>query len=227
MISARFATACLYGQSVRHVIILFVAQPRLRHYVDGLQMCAECMSAWADISITRQMEIVGLDDAPMTILPSEMECRCPMCRTVTTAAPDRSRERSLRRQYPQAYRQRELDEQTGPDEDSIEAVETLTLYIGNTHHLVKPDSTAGAKNTHNWKFFVRPSRTDLIEEVQVFLVRELRGILLMSLTLVASDVPEPAGNTAIPSLRDSSSWLGHLLYLRQRHPQSRLSMDEC
>ena len=133
-------------------------------------MCAACMLMWADISIARQMQIVGLDDAPMTLLPSEMESRCPMCRTLTTASPDRAREAALRRRYAQPYRQREREERTVPNEDFTEAVETLTLYIGNTHHLIKPDS-AGSKNTHNWKFFVRPSRTDLIEEVQVFLVR--------------------------------------------------------
>ena len=93
-----------------------------------------------------------------------------MCRTLSTASADRSRERRLRRQYARLYKQREVDARTASDEDFVEAVETLTLYIGNSHQLIRPDS-AGSKNTHNWKFFVRPSRTDLIEEVQVFLVR--------------------------------------------------------
>lgn len=133
-------------------------------------LCAACMEMWADISITRQMQIVGLDDTPMAIFPSEMESRCPMCRQLSTASPDRERERDLRRRYPQAYRQREIEEQTASDDDFVEAVETLTLYIGNTHHQLRADAQE-SKNTHNWKFFVKPSRTDLIEEVQVFLVR--------------------------------------------------------
>lgn len=135
----------------------------------GHTMCGPCMEVWADISITRQMHIVGLDDAPITLLPSEMESRCPMCRTLTTASPDRTRENHLRRRYPHTYRQRELEERTACEEDSADAIETLTLYIGNTHRLIKPDPE-DSKNTHNWKFFVRASRTDLIEEVQVFLV---------------------------------------------------------
>jgi hypothetical protein len=151
--------------AICHCLLLRPVTTKCRH-----TLCNQCMEVWADISITRQMEIVGLDDTPMTLLPSEMESRCPMCRTLTTASPDKSRERALRRKYARAYRQRELDEQTTADEDFVESVETLTLYIGNTHQLIKPDSS-GAKNTHNWKFFVRPSRTDLIEEVQVFLVR--------------------------------------------------------
>ena len=116
------------------------------------------------------MQIVGLDDAPMTLLPSEIESRCPMCRTLTTASHNRARETTLRNKYPQTYRKREVEQRTASDEDFVDSVETLTLYIGNTHHLIRPDQTE-AKNTHNWKFFVRPSRTDLIEEVQIFLVR--------------------------------------------------------
>jgi hypothetical protein len=154
--------------AICHCLLVRPVTTRCQH-----TLCAACMEMWADISITRQMQIVGLDDTPMTIFPSEMESRCPMCRTLTTASPDRARERALRRRYPEAYRQREIEEQTASDED--EAVETLTLYIGNTHHLIKPDSEE-TKNTHNWKFFVRPSRSDLIEEVQVFLVRSCRPL---------------------------------------------------
>ena len=132
-------------------------------------LCAECMKVWSDISITDQRQIVGLEDVPTTCLPSEMESRCPMCRTLTTASPDRTREAALRRKYKHSYAARELEAQIVSDEHNADTIETLTLYIGNTHHLVKADQS-GSKNTHNWKFFVRPSRTDLIEEVQVFLV---------------------------------------------------------
>ncbi|ETN46564.1 uncharacterized protein HMPREF1541_00749 [Cyphellophora europaea CBS 101466] len=131
-------------------------------------LCAECMKVWSDISITDQRQIVGLEDVPTTCLPSEMESRCPMCRTLTTASPDRTREAALRRKYKHSYAARELEAQIVSDEHNADTIETLTLYIGNTHHLVKADQS-GSKNTHNWKFFVRPSRTDLIEEVQVFL----------------------------------------------------------
>lgn len=134
----------------------------------GHTLCATCMAIWAEV-ISRQMEIVGLDDAPMTLLPSEMESGCPMCRTLTTAGPDRRREGALRRKYPRSYRDREREERTAIEDDPTESVETLTLYIGNTHKLVKSDGS-DSRNNHNWSFFVRPSRTDFIEEVQIFLV---------------------------------------------------------
>ena len=130
-------------------------------------LCAECMSIWAEVSITRQMEVVGLNDSAVTLLPSELESACPLCRTLTIATSDRRREDSLRRRYPRMYVEREVEARS--IDDSAEAVETLTLYIGNTHSLIKSD-TVDQQNKHKWSFFVRPSRTDLIEEVQVFLV---------------------------------------------------------
>lgn len=133
----------------------------------GHTMCADCMAIWAEVSINRQMEIVGLDDAPMTLLPSEIQSACPMCRTLTRATADSRREGDVREKYPRTYRDREVEERTAADDDS-ETIETLTLYIGNSHSQIRSD--AESKNTHNWTFFVRPSRTDLIEEVQIFLV---------------------------------------------------------
>jgi RING-type zinc-finger len=132
-------------------------------------LCESCLNLWAEISINQQMAIVGLDDQPITLHPSELEIKCPMCRTPSTATLDRSREAVLRARYPQTYLMREVEERTAAEDDFADSVETLTLYIGNTHQLIKPDS-GGSPNKHNWKFFVRPSRTDLIEEVQIFLV---------------------------------------------------------
>jgi hypothetical protein len=134
----------------------------------GHTMCASCMEQWADISVSRQMAIVGLDDTPVTLLPSQMESRCPMCRTLTTASDDEPRARELRRRYPRGYAEREREETLNLEEDSAD-IETLTLYIGNHHSIVRSDPR-DAKNIHNWQFFVKPSRTDIIEEVQIFLV---------------------------------------------------------
>jgi hypothetical protein len=135
----------------------------------GHTMCASCMEQWAEISVSRQMAIVGLDDtSPVTLLPSQMESRCPMCRTLTTASDDESRARELRRKYPRGYTQREQEERLKVDEDLAD-IETLTLYIGNHHSIVRSDP-GDSKNIHNWQFFVKPSRTDIIEEVQIFLV---------------------------------------------------------
>ena len=132
-------------------------------------MCESCMTLWAEISINQQMTVVGLDDQAMTLHPSELEVRCPMCRTLGTATSDQRREALLGAQYPLTYAQRGVEEARVAEDDFVDSVETLTLYIGNTHQLIRPDSQE-SQNKHSWKFFVRPSRTDLIEEVQIFLV---------------------------------------------------------
>jgi hypothetical protein len=139
------------------------------------------MNLWAEISINQQMAVVGLDDEPMTLHPSELEIKCPMCRTPSTTNLDQNRETSLRARYPRTYPQREAEEQAAAEDDFADAVETLTLYIGNTHQLVKADSE-DSPNKHNWKFFVRPSRTDLIEEVHIFLVCTEGSFLVRWLT---------------------------------------------
>jgi hypothetical protein len=135
-------------------------------------MCESCMNLWAEISINQQIAIVSLDEHHMTLHPSELEIKCPMCRTSSTAAADADREALLRSQYPQTYALRGAEEQTAVEGDLTD-VESLTLYVGNTHQLVKHDDDDGNEypNKHDWKFFVRPSRNDLIEEVHVYLVR--------------------------------------------------------
>lgn len=135
----------------------------------GHTLCEGCMTLWADVSISTQMRIVGLDDEPIALLPADIETGCPMCRTPTTATLDRDRETALQRQYPKAYQARHIEDQTAVEADFVDSVETLTLYIGNEHHLIRPDHPHSA-NKHQWRFFVRPSRTDLIEEVHMFLV---------------------------------------------------------
>jgi hypothetical protein len=47
---------------------------------------------------------------------------------------------------------------------SFPFVDTLTLDIGNTHHLTQTD------DWYDWTFFVRPSRADIIEKVEIVLV---------------------------------------------------------
>jgi hypothetical protein len=49
----------------------------------------------------------------------------------------------------------------------------MTLYIGNTHRLKVLDC-AELPNVHDCTFFVRPSRTDVIEKVQIFLLPTFR-----------------------------------------------------
>jgi hypothetical protein len=48
-------------------------------------------------------------------------------------------------------------------------VEALTVEIGNTHQRITP-SVLAPRNNHEWTFFVRPSRVDIIEKVIIHLV---------------------------------------------------------
>lgn len=131
-------------------------------------LCESCMAHWADVSITSQMTIVSLDDIPTSMPANSVEARCPMCRTSTTASLNPSLAETLRSRYPSTYANRQVEESIPSDEDTT--IETLTLYIGNTHRLKPPENPEDTtSNKHEWTFFVRPSRTDIIEEVQIFL----------------------------------------------------------
>ena len=136
----------------------------------GHTLCESCMAHWADVSISSQMTTVGLDDEPdLVLLPNDLETNCPMCRTSTTATLNANRDAALRRQYLRAYEVRKAEELATDEDESAASIEPLTLYIGNANQLIEPEDI-GSGNKHDWKFFVRPSRTDLIEEVHIFLV---------------------------------------------------------
>jgi YEATS family len=123
------------------------------------------MEHWADVSVTSQMSIVSLDDVLTPLTTNAIEARCPMCRTPTTATPNSGFEETIRSRYPSTYSKRQAEE-TQSAEDAF--IETMALYIGNTHRLKALDDQK-SPNIHEWTFFVRPSRTDIIEEVQISL----------------------------------------------------------
>ncbi|KAJ4513139.1 hypothetical protein HRR83_005498 [Exophiala dermatitidis] len=145
-----------------HLLLYRPVRTRCNH-----TLCESCMAHWADVSITSQMATVGLDDEAVVLLPNEIETRCPMCRTLTTASLDPDRQSALEGLYPVSYSARETESKLEEEDDFGSSIETLTVYIGNEHSLVRTEGESN--NRHHWKFFVRPSRTDLIEEVQIFL----------------------------------------------------------
>ncbi|KAJ9659135.1 hypothetical protein H2198_003277 [Neophaeococcomyces mojaviensis] len=131
--------------------------------------CEPCMAHWADVSITTQMTTLGLDvDEPLLLPPNEIETKCPMCRTLTVAKLDADREAALRSKYTSSYDSRQKEYEEAARDETGAFVEPLTLFLGNEHRLIRTDEL-GSKNNHEWVFFVRPSRTDIIEEVQIFL----------------------------------------------------------
>lgn len=128
--------------------------------------CETCFSHWADVSISQMIR--GLDiDEQFLMPPDELETRCPMCRTLTTAKLDKQLARRLKSEYPATYKSRKEELSLEIQDEDGALIEPLTLYIGNEHKLVRHDS--GDKNKHEWNFFVRLSRTDVVEEIQVFL----------------------------------------------------------
>ena len=112
---------------------------------------------------------MGLDvDEPMLLLSNGIEARCPMCRTSTIALLDHERVAGLEAKYPIAYASRRDEAPFGAEDEDGAIIETITVYIGNEHRLQRRESEED-RNIHEWRFFVRASRTDIIEEGQVFL----------------------------------------------------------
>lgn len=150
-----------------HICHLLLHRPVLttcRH-----TFCESCMAHWADVSINTQMITLGLDvDEPLILPPNEIETRCPMCRTLTIARLDDERDTELRQKYTSAYDVRQREYEEAAQDESGTFIEQLTLYIGNEHRLIRVEDP-DTKNRHEWAFFVRPSRTNIIEEVQIFL----------------------------------------------------------
>jgi hypothetical protein len=112
----------------------------------------------------------------MTILPpyssasmvegEDTEARCPMCRTPTSATPNPTLATQLQTKYPTTYPKR-AEEETAETDTNTGTIETLTLCIGNTHRLIASPTPDELSNMHLWKFFVRPSRTDIVSAVEI------------------------------------------------------------
>ncbi|KAK5717139.1 hypothetical protein LTR15_009028 [Elasticomyces elasticus] len=129
-------------------------------------LCKSCMATWADVSLSTPMTIVSVDEEPKDFdSATGLEARCPMCRAQTSASLDEARHAALRSNYPRTYIERQTEE--AEVEDGRESIKTITLYIGNRHNLITP--AENSTNMHEWTFFVKPSRTDIIEEVQILL----------------------------------------------------------
>ena len=140
-------------------------------------LCKSCMATWAEVSISAPMAIVDVNEEPDVFdAATGLEARCPMCRTQTSASLDEARCAVLRERYPKLYAERALEE--GQNDEHHENVQSITVYIGNRHQIVAPPEGEDA-NMHEWTFFVRPSRTDVIEEVQIHLHHTFRPPLII------------------------------------------------
>ncbi|KAF2849499.1 hypothetical protein T440DRAFT_452310 [Plenodomus tracheiphilus IPT5] len=133
-------------------------------------LCASCMAQWADASSTNRIEHSSMDvnlaDFDPDYDPSyDLEANCPMCRTHTAAAPDKKLAKQLQTKYPSLYAERRVEEEVERGSRiGRDGVEGVMMLIGNKHRLVRGADDA---NEHDWTFFVRVSRPDLIQEVRI------------------------------------------------------------
>lgn len=127
------------------------------------------MAEWADVSVTSQMTIVPLEEEPQEFNALNLEAKCPMCRTQTTAQPSSTKEEELKTRYPEAYSEREEDERRESQQNG-NPVETITLYIGNTAKAVPGGEIGDGRSMYDWEFFVKPSNTLIVNEVEMVLV---------------------------------------------------------
>jgi len=131
-------------------------------------LCLSCMTHWAKASLESTFTFVPLDEVPQGIAADQIEVKCPMCRQMGSAIADENRERELVQMYPETYEERKEEEREDLESERSNT-EVITLYIGNLHRLIDQDETEGP-NQHDWMFFMRPSRSDVIREIRVELV---------------------------------------------------------
>ncbi|KAI4718322.1 hypothetical protein E4T48_05514 [Aureobasidium sp. EXF-10727] len=110
------------------------------------------------------MTILPPSSSPSMFSGADTEARCPMCRTPSSATPNSDRMIRLQQRYPVTYPARAAEEASENDPNAG-TIETLTLCIGNTHKLISP--APESQNMHQWTFFVRPSRKDIIASVDI------------------------------------------------------------
>lgn len=133
-------------------------------------LCASCMAQWADVSSANHIEPSSLDINLADFNPHydptyDLEANCPMCRTRTNAAPDKTLAKRLEKKYPTTYAERRVEEEvergTKVGSDGVEGV---MILIGNKHRAERGSEDA---NQHDWTFFVRTSRPEIVKEVRV------------------------------------------------------------
>ena len=127
------------------------------------------MSHWATASTTTPVHPSPLSLDLHTFDPTydpatSLEATCPMCRTPTTAHPDASLAHILAAKYPLTYAQR-AEEDAAQNPSDTASTETVVILLGNRHALVTGEDGAG--NKHDWTFFVRFSRPELVSYVRV------------------------------------------------------------
>lgn len=126
----------------------------------GHSFCACCMTDMDDRDVVLIFEPLELDGhakgEAMTQNFGTIRL-CPVCQVRARFYHDTVREKQLQQAWPLAYAERAEHGSIADDAAGI-----ITITIGNWHELVQ-------EHHHRWSFFVKPSRTDIIEEVHMHL----------------------------------------------------------
>ena len=186
-------------------------------------LCESCMAHWADVSVSSQLTIVDVDEEPVEFNPvSGLEAKCPMCRTQTAATLDAARSEQLASKYPSTWLERAAEEGiAGEGQGGDGVIQTFTVYVGNRHQLVQDSEDA---NVHEWTFFVKTSRTDIIEEVQILLVSPPQSRADILLIVVAPNLQTKSSDTSASALPDQAVRLGLLHGPSVCHLEGRLQL---
>lgn len=149
-----------------HICKLLILDP-VRTTCNHL-MCHSCYTQWAD---TAPMQSGNNDDSNggFEEVGLETEVTCSMCRTITTARPDPETKEMLMGKYPVLYDKRAREE---AELKSGEGLEKFTVLVGNMHRLVEREGEVGG-NKHDWTFFVRFSKPEIVSSVKMRLVSSL------------------------------------------------------
>lgn len=128
--------------------------------------CEDCFKTWADVSLNDRMEL-GLDiNEDFAHRPRVIEAKCPMCRTLSLGVVDDARAEMLADLYPKTYAARIEETNTVNEDDDGALIEPMEVLIGNEHQSIRVDDDEH-NNKHSWRFFVKFSQNDIVEEVHV------------------------------------------------------------
>lgn len=133
---------------------------------------------------------------------------CPMCRTQTSATPHTELGKQLEEKYPATYAGRRTEEEAQGEAEGI------TILIGNRHRLER--NAGESANRHDWRFFVRFSRPEIIEQVSIYLVSLsfplLGACIYLTKVRLASDLPPFKNRSLGTAVRGPTPGLGYIQY---------------
>lgn len=136
--------------------------------------CQSCFR-WADVSVSSS-QLAPLSTLAAYQIQHDSKWAkvilCPICGTMSESALDLDHQHEIQNKHPFCWRYATWRTPEIHPSQKFPALEFMALTIGNTHKLTKltgRDDPLSPHNRHDWTFYVRPSQSDLIENVRIFL----------------------------------------------------------